>query len=317
MARLDPVKLSPSFKDYLWGGVRLKSEFNKKCDVTPLAESWELSAHKDGQSVVSCGEYDGLTLTEYVERIGKEALGENSAKYDYFPLLIKLIDAKGDLSVQVHPSDEYALKNEGEYGKTEMWYILDCDEGACLYYGFSKNVSREEYADAIEEGRLCELLNRVPVKKGDVFFIPAGTVHAIGSGILICEIQQNSNTTYRVFDYNRRDKNGNLRPLHIEKALEVSCLERSSELSEIGDGENVLLAECGYFSVSRRRIDGEGEIEADETSFLSLVVTEGEGILKYDGKELKMEKGDSVFIPAQNKSFAISGKIELIASKVN
>jgi mannose-6-phosphate isomerase len=235
MTKYDPVKLSPTFKDYLWGGERLKNEFNKKCDMTPLAESWELSAHRDGQSVVIGGEYDGLSLTEYIERIGKEALGENSAKYDYFPLLIKLIDAKGDLSVQVHPSDEYALKNEGEYGKAEMWYILDCDEGACLYYGFSRTVSREEYADAIKEGRLCELLNRVPVKKGDVFFIPAGTVHAIGSGILICEIQQNSNTTYRVFDYNRRDKNGNLRPLHIEKALEVSCLEKRGRVRQDRD----------------------------------------------------------------------------------
>ena len=317
MTKYDPVKLSPTFKDYLWGGERLKNEFNKKCDLTPLAESWELSAHKDGQSVVIGGEYDGLSLTGYIERIGKEALGENSAKYDYFPLLIKLIDAKGDLSVQVHPSDEYALKNEGEYGKTEMWYILDCDEGACLYYGFSRTVSREEYADAIKEGRLCELLNRVPVKRGDVFFIPAGTVHAIGSGILICEIQQNSNTTYRVFDYNRRDKNGNLRPLHIEKALEVSCLESSPELPEIGDGEDVLLAECGYFAVRRRRINGMCEIEASEDSFLSLIVTEGEGILKHDSGEIKLEKGDSVFIPAQKKSFAISGKVELIISKVN
>ncbi len=317
MTNFDPVKLSPAFKDYIWGGERLKSEFNKKCDLTPLAESWELSAHKDGQSVVTGGEYDGLLLVEYIEKIGREALGENSAKYDYFPLLIKLIDAKGDLSVQVHPSDDYALKNEGEYGKTEMWYILDCDEGACLYYGFSRAVSREEYADAVKEGRLCELLNRVSVKKGDVFFIPAGTVHAIGSGILICEIQQNSNTTYRVFDYNRRDKNGNLRPLHIEKALEVSCLERSPELPEIGDGDDVLLAECGYFSVSRRRIDDESEIEADGKSFLSLIVTEGEGLLKYGDRELKMEKGDSVFIPAQNKSFTVSGKVELIISKVN
>lgn len=146
ISKYDPVKLSPTFKDYLWGGVRLKSEFNKKCDLVPLAESWELSAHRDGQSLVDGDEFDGLPLTEYIEKIGKEALGENSVKYDYFPLLIKLIDAKGDLSVQVHPSDRYALENEGEYGKAEMWYILDCDEGACLYYGFSRDVSREEYA---------------------------------------------------------------------------------------------------------------------------------------------------------------------------
>lgn len=317
MSKLDPVKLSPAFKDYLWGGVRLKKEFNKNCDMTPLAESWELSAHRDGQSIVTGGEFDGLTLTEYIDRLGRAALGENSAKYDYFPLLIKLIDAKGDLSVQVHPSDEYALLHECEYGKTEMWYILDCDEGACLYYGFSRDVSREEYADAIKEGRLCDLLNRVQVKRGDVFYIPAGTVHAIGAGILICEIQQNSNTTYRVFDYNRRDKNGNFRPLHIEKALEVSCLERSPELPDTPDGDDILLAECGYFSVSRRRIDGEAEIDVDGKSFVSLIVTEGEGELRCDGGRISLNKGDSVFIPAQSKSFVVSGRCELIVSRVN
>ena len=245
MSNLHPVKLSPAFKDYLWGGERLKTEFNKNTDMTPLAESWELSAHKDGQSIVAEGDYKGMTLTAYLETLGKEALGTACEKYDYFPLLIKLIDAKGDLSVQVHPSDEYALEHEGEYGKTEMWYILDCEEGAALYYGFTKDTTIEEYEAAIKEGRLTDILNRVPVKRGDVFFIPAGTVHAIGAGILICEIQQNSNTTYRVYDNNRRDKNGNLRPHHVEKALAVSDLKKSPALPESPDGDNVLLAECG------------------------------------------------------------------------
>ena len=316
MSILHPVKLSPAFKDYLWGGEKLKSEFNKKCDLTPLAESWELSAHKDGQSVVSGGEFDGLTLLEYVEKIGREALGENSGRYDYFPLLIKFIDAKGNLSVQVHPSDEYALAHEGEYGKTEMWYILDCDEGASLYYGFSRDVSREEYENAIKEGRLCELLNRVEVKKGDVFFIPAGTVHAIGAGIVICEIQQNSNTTYRVFDYNRRDKDGNLRPLHIEKALEVSDLKMSPELGDTPDGDDVLLAECEYFEVRRLRSCGKREIRIDRKSFVSLIITEGEGKLAFEGGELEMRKGDSVFVPAQDASVTVDGNLEIIISKV-
>ena len=316
MSILFPIKLCPAFKDYLWGGEKLKNEFNKKCELSPLAESWELSAHKDGQSRVSGGEFDGLTLSEYVEKVGRASLGENSAKYDYFPLLIKLIDAKGDLSVQVHPSDEYALSHEGEYGKTEMWYILDCDEGACLYYGFSRDVSREELEDAIKEGSLCALLNRVPVKKGDVFFIPAGMVHAIGAGIVICEIQQNSNTTYRVFDYNRRDKDGNLRPLHIEKALEVSELKKSPEKSEIVDGDDALLAECGYFAVRRKRIRGMGEIPVDRQSFLSMIVTDGEGLIRYEGGEMMIAKGDSVFVPAQNSRIKIEGDLEIIASEV-
>ena len=316
MSRFDPVKLSPAFKDYLWGGERLKSEFNKKCDLSPLAESWELSAHKDGESLVRGGEFDGLGLTEYIERIGRSALGENSAKYDYFPLLIKLIDAKGDLSVQVHPDDAYALIHEGEYGKTEMWYILDCEEGACLYYGFARDVSREEYETAIKNGELCSILNRVRVKKGDVFFIPAGTVHAIGAGIVICEIQQNSNTTYRVFDYNRRDKNGNLRPLHIEKALEVSDLKRSPELCDTPDGDDVLLSECDYFEVRRLRISGERELILDRTSFVSLIVTEGEGRLAYGSGELSLMKGDSIFLPAQDSKMTVYGNLEIIQSKV-
>ena len=317
MSKLHPVKLSPAFKDYLWGGERLKTEFNKNTDMTPLAESWELSAHKDGQSIVTTGDYAGLTLTDYVNAIGKEALGTACEKYDYFPLLIKLIDAKGDLSVQVHPSDEYALEHEGEYGKTEMWYILDCDEGAALYYGFAKDTTREEYEAAIKEGRLTDILNRVPVKRGDVFFIPAGTVHAIGAGILICEIQQNSNTTYRVYDYNRRDKDGNLRPLHVAKALEVSNLKKSPDLPAIPDGADILLAECGYFEVRRLRVNGQATVTADETSFISLMVTDGEGVLSFAGGEIPFSKGDSLFIPAQNAAFTVNGQCELIRSKVN
>ena len=317
MANFDPVKLSPAFKDYLWGGVRLKSEFNKQSSLDRVAESWELSAHKDGQSIVNGGIYNGMTLTQYISQLGKAALGKRCEKYDYFPLLIKFIDAKGDLSVQVHPSDDYALAHEGEYGKTEMWYILDCDEGASLYYGFVEDLSRETYEAAIKEGRLTELLNRVPVKRGDVFFIPAGTVHAIGAGILICEIQQNSNTTYRVYDYNRRDKDGNLRPLHVEKALEVSCLAKSPALPAIPDGADVLLAQCDYFEVRRLRFDGEGQVAVDEESFVSLVVTQGEGILSYEGDTLRFAKGDSLFIPAQSNTYRITGNCEMILSKVN
>ena len=315
--RTDPIKLSPAFKDYLWGGIRLKTEFHKNSDLVPLAESWELSAHKDGQSVVCGGDYDSMPLTAYLEAVGKDVLGENCRKYDYFPLLIKLIDAKGDLSVQVHPSDEYALEKEGEYGKTEMWYILDCEPGACLYYGFARDVSREEYRSAIAEGKLTELLNRVEVKRGDVFFIPAGTVHAIGAGILICEIQQNSNTTYRVYDYMRRDKDGNLRPLHVEKAIDVSCLTRSPALPEIGDGDDELLATCQYFTVRRLRMHGAGVIKAGKDSFRSLMVTEGEGVLQYEGGALSFRKGDSILIPAQDGEFQISGECELIQSTVN
>ena len=316
MAYLGAVKLSPTFKDYLWGGNKLKTVFGKQSELDILAESWELSAHRDGQSVVTGGEYDGLEFSEYLEKIGKSALGENCMRFDYFPLLIKFIDAKGDLSVQVHPSDEYAMRVEGEYGKSEMWYVLDCEEGACLYYGFSRDVNREELESAIKEGTLTDILNRIPVKSGDVFYIPAGTVHAIGAGLLICEIQQNSNTTYRVYDYNRRDKNGQLRQLHVEKALEVSDLVKAPEHKDTPDGGDVLLAECEYFSVRRMRVEGRANLTAGADSFVSLIVTDGEGRLIGDGFDLKFTKGDSIFVPARAGEMTLLGKCEIIASRV-
>ena len=316
MANLKPTKLSPAFKDYLWGGCKLKTEYNKKSDLDIVAESWELSAHPDGESVICVGEFDGMSITEYIEKQGKEVLGKNAQKFEYFPILIKFIDAKGDLSVQVHPDDKYALENEGEYGKTEMWYILDCEEGASLYYGFNRDITKEEYEEAIKNNTLTEILNKVPVNKGDVFFIPAGTVHAIGSGIVICEIQQNSNTTYRVYDYNRRDKDGNTRPLHIEKAVEVSNLKKSPDLPQIPDCEDVLLAECEYFNVRRLRVSGEKVIDLGEDSFSSLIITEGSATLSYNGEDMPLAKGDSVFVPAQNGQITIKGECEIILSRV-
>lgn len=311
-----PVKLLPAYKDYLWGGEKLKKQYSKQTDLSPLAESWELSTHKDGQSVVAMGEYKGLSLSEYIEKIGKDALGKRAGRFDYFPLLIKLIDAKKSLSVQVHPSDEYAMRVEGEYGKSEMWYIVDCDEGAFIYYGFSRDVSREEYESAIKDGTLTSILNAVPVKRGDAFYIDAGTVHAIGAGILICEIQQNSNTTYRVFDFNRRDKNGNLRELHIDKALEVSSLKKSPEISEIPDGDEVTLASCEYFEVKRLKIDGENQIVVDGESFLSIISIDGDAKLIFDGGELDVALGESVFVPANAGKITVKGKCSLILSRI-
>lgn len=312
-----PVKLMPTFKDYIWGGNKLKQQFGKTCDLERVAESWELSAHKDGQSTVAEGDYQGYSLTAYLDALGKEALGTNCLAYEYFPLLIKLIDAKGNLSVQVHPSDAYALEHEGEYGKTEMWYVLDCDEDAFLYYGFTRAVTREEFAEAIRQEKLTDILHRVKVKPGDVFFIPAGTVHAIGAGILICEIQQNSNTTYRVYDYGRLDKDGNPRPLHVDKAMDVSCLQPSPALPVIPDIEDVTLATCEYFHVRRLRVADAYSLSVNTDSFASLMITDGKGVLCYEGGEIAFTKGDSLFIPAQNATVTVKGPCEVILSTVN
>ena len=216
-------KLSPAFKDYLWGGTKLRDVYGKKCDYEKVAESWELSTHPAGQSVIDGGEYDGLKFGEYLEKVGAKALGVNGAKFKEFPVLIKFIDAKQPLSVQVHPSDEYALRVEGEYGKTEMWYVVDCEPGASLYFGVNRALTKEEFKKRIEDNTLTDVLYKADVKKGDVFFIQSGTIHAIGAGILICEIQQNSNTTYRVYDYGRRGADGKLHgDVNFEEASAVA-----------------------------------------------------------------------------------------------
>lgn len=308
-----PVFLMPAFKDYLWGGTRLKTEYNKQSSLEKVAESWELSTHKDGESTVRDGEYKGKKLSEYIAENPFEVLGSRAAAFDFFPILIKFIDAKDNLSVQVHPDDEYSLKHNGEYGKTEMWYILDCDEGAELYYGFKRKITKDEFRKRIEDNTLLEALNSVKVKKGDVYFIEAGTVHAIGKGIVICEIQQNSNTTYRVYDYNRRDANGNTRPLHIEQAVEVSKTEPAKNYVS---GSGNVLASCKYFTAEKAEINGKSEFKITDECFKSVIVTDGVGVIHMEDFSAEIKKGDSIFIPAQNGSFSVSGSCELIISYV-
>lgn len=319
---MKPIKLLPAFKDYLWGGTKLKTDFGKKSDLDIVAESWELSTHKDGQSVVAEGPDAGLTLSEYIDKHGEGILGSNAQKFDYFPILIKLIDAKDNLSIQVHPSDDYALKNEGEYGKTEMWYVLDANEGASLYYGFKSEITKDEFEERINNNTLLDVLNKVEVHKGDMFFIESGTVHAIGKGIVICEIQQNSNTTYRVYDYDRRDANGNPRELHIKKAIDVSNLapadqNRSASETVEHEGFSVTrLAECRYFTVDKVEVDSKAALTVSTDSFKSIIVTDGSGVLTFDGESVDINKGDSIFIPAQDAEYSVSGKCELITSCV-
>ena len=303
------LKLKPALKDYLWGGTRLKTEYKMESDLEKVAEAWVLSTHKDGPSVVLNGELCGKTLTEAVEIFGADCLGENGKKFSYFPILIKLIDARDDLSVQVHPNDEYALKVEGEYGKTEMWYIVDCEEGAALYYGFKEEISKEEFRKKIADNTITDVLNRVPVKKGDVFFIPSGTIHAIGRGILIAEIQQNSNTTYRVCAYGRLGADGKPRPLHIDKAVEVTNLTPPPESKDLSAGT---FAECEYFKVRLFSTDKQKEIEVDNASFTSLLCLEGE--VSFDG--VTLAKGDCAFIPANRGKITFKGSATLIESRV-
>ncbi len=311
--KFNMLKLAPVYKDYIWGGNKLNQSFGKKSGLERTAESWELCVHKDGESRVVGGEFDGLTLSEYLDKQGKELLGTHALEFDRFPVLIKFIDAADNLSVQVHPSDEYALANENEYGKTEVWYILECEDGACLHIGLNKDVTREELAERIHTGTLTDIINKVPVKQGDVYFIESGTVHAIGRGTVICEIQQNSNTTYRVYDYGRRDKNGNTRELHVDKALDV--IDRRKCTPE-NRGGGTVIAKCKYFTAEKVNCDGTAAIKLGEDSFRSLIIANGEGELTLGEQKIEVKKGDSIFIPAQSGEATVSGLCEIVVTYV-
>lgn len=312
------LKLNPVFKDYLWGGTKLRDEYGFESNLDTLAEGWMLSCHKDGENKILNGEYEGKTLTEIVKD-NPNVLGENGKKFEYFPILIKLIDAKNDLSVQVHPDNEYAMRVEHEYGKTECWYILDCDDDAELIYGFNREISSEEFKKRIADNTFLETVNKVKVKKGDLFFIEAGTLHAIGKGILLAEIQQNSNTTYRVYDYGRLGADGKPRELHIEKAIDVTnctpptrSTDPEGKLEEFEDYSTQLLTKCDLFNVKKVTVKNKFDGIADSKSFVSLLVTDGSGTV--DGTEIK--KGDSLFVPANYGTFTISGNLEIIVTRV-
>lgn len=308
-------KFRPSCKDYLWGGHRLVDEYGKEYEGEILAETWELSCHPDGPSTIVNGAYAGKTLEEYIEEAGKEALGKNCRRFRDFPILIKFIDAKQNLSIQVHPDNRYALKNEGQYGKTEMWYVMDAGKDAFLYYGFKKEISKEEFARRIQEDTLLEVLNAVPVQKGDVLFIESGTIHAIGEDILIAEIQQNSNVTYRVYDYGRVGKDGKKRDLHIEKALAVTnrvpLIKSKSSYPHVAD--------CDYFTVDKLNLDGQMmrrmEGYVSDESFVSILILDGEGTVSC-GDEATYKKGDSLFLPAGSGTYVIEGSCDALITTI-
>ena len=298
-------QLIPACKDYIWGGQRLKTDFGIQSGLNPLSEAWVLSCHPDGPSVLADGPDKGMTLRAWLDKAGKEALGTACEAFEDFPMLIKLIDAKKDLSIQVHPSDAYALEHEGQYGKTEMWVVLDAEPGASLYYGFDREVSLEEFSSRVSDGTLTEVLRKVPVKPGDVFFIPSGTLHAIGAGLVIAEIQQNSNVTYRVFDYGRLGADGKPRPLHVEKALAVTD-RRPAPALDFGEH----LGDCRYFTTDGHQGDFRGD--CDGTSFHALLFTDGQGSLTCGGETREVRKGQCWFLPAGSGEYRVTGGVQTL-----
>lgn len=318
-----PLLLRPSGKDYLWGGSRLNDEFEKNIDMDPLAETWECSTHPDGPSYVVSGEFGGQELAE-VLRAHPEYLGERHKGENTLPILIKFIDAKKDLSVQVHPTDEYAQEYEnGQLGKTEMWYVLDAGRDAKLVYGLKQNCTKAEMRRAIADGTVMKYLQKVPIHKDDLFFIQAGTVHAIGAGALVAEIQENSNLTYRLYDYDRVGKDGKKRELHVDKALDVANLKSSAEprqpLRVLKYRQGVaseLLTRCKYFEVYRMIVNTERRqkvhYRADGIAFRVLLCVNGCGTISYDGGSITFYKGDCIFVPADSEMLTLHGQAQFL-----
>ncbi len=297
-------RLTPATKNNVWGGNRLR-EYGKVSEDDRIAESWELSFTKGGEARIE----DGRTLCE---AFGPDAWGSACRDFEFFPVLTKFIDAKDKLSVQVHPSDEYALQNEGQYGKTEMWYVVDAEPGAGIYIGLREKCEPDSFRKKVEDGTVEELLAFTPVKAGDVFFIPSGTIHAILDGVLIYEIQQNSTLTYRLYDYLRRDQSGNLRELHVDKAMKVSSLDVYSYPRV--EKNDVVIGKCNYFTAEKYKLKFTKKwFDVTDESYLAFTCIAGGG--RINGESIS--RGDSFFVPAGSGRIEVEtdGEIELITVK--
>lgn len=317
MKNLYPMQLSPLPMERLWGGDKLGKFYNKNC-AEGTGETWELSVREKEKSVVSNGIFKGKTLYELIDG-DKSLMGTRFAGGE-FPLLIKFIDAADDLSVQVHPDDEYAARVENDVGKTEMWHIVEAEPGAKLVYGLGKGVTPEDFALAVRSGETLSALNQIEVHAGETYFIPAGLVHAIGGGILLAEVQQNCDLTYRVYDFDRLDKNGKPRELHTQKAIEcVKCFydeDIDAIRFECGSRGGETLADCRYFKVKRLEIGGERKISVTEESFVHLLCINGGGKLIYEDEEYEICRGDSYFLPAGLGDLLLEGNMTVILSQI-
>ncbi|MFI3314982.1 MAG: type I phosphomannose isomerase catalytic subunit [Rikenellaceae bacterium] len=317
---LIPLKFTPIYKERIWGG----RELEKIGKVLPksglIGESWEISDVKGDESIVTGGMFEGNSLSELIEVYMEELLGDKVfQKFSTeFPLLIKFIDARDKLSIQVHPDDELAASRHHSYGKTEMWYVLSCDEGAQLYCGFNRKVTKEEYQTYVDNGTLEQILNKIDVKTGDAFFIPAGEIHAIGKGIVIAEIQQTSDITYRVFDWNRVDENGEGRELHTQLALDAINFESEYDSNNtitptFKNNEAVKMQSCEYFATNVIATDSSIERDlASIDSFVIYIALDGDMVIKYNGGELNISQGDTILVPAITNEVSIIGQGRLI-----
>ncbi len=320
-----PIKMNPDYKELIWGGTRLKTLFHKPIPSDKTGESWEVACHKNGKSTAANGAFAGMTLSDIIAQQGLPFLGTQFTDKDLatFPLLIKFIDATDRLSVQVHPDDAYAMEHEGEPGKTEMWYVIHAEPDAKLIYGVKEGVTHEAFAAAIQDGTLGELLNFVPVQAGDAFFMPATTLHAICEGLVIAEIQQNSDTTYRVFDWNRVGKDGKPRELHVQKALDVTDLTPKTGKEKVvglvrSVGQNccTTLVHCPYFVTEKWDILSDASQGMDGSHFEILIILDGTGFIEGGGTAVPFVPGDTFFLPANLGQYTVNGACALLKTYV-
>lgn len=314
---LYPIKFTPVYKRIIWGGNNIAKFFGRATPFEKTAESWELCARPDGMGVVANGELRGLDFAQVIGKYKEKLLGTASIKkYGFdFPLLIKIIDANDKLSVQVHPDDAYARKNGEKNGKNELWYVIDAKPGAKLVYGLRDGVTKEDFAAAVRDGKVDGTLREVPVAPGDVFYIPAGTVHAILDGILIAEIQQNSNTTYRIYDWGRVGTDGKPRELHVKEALDVIAFERPlPQPPAEADGARKTILRSGFFNIDEVSLDGGFEGEAKGDTFYVLMNLTGRAKVSYDGGQTILAPGDTALIPACLGKYGVEGQSKLLLS---
>jgi len=310
-AKLYPLKFEPILKERLWGGTKLGTQLQKAITSDITGESWELSGVEGDVSVVSNGPLQGTSLTSMIDQYPQELLGVSVVDRfgKEFPILIKFIDAKQDLSIQLHPHDDLAKERHNSFGKTEMWYIMDADEDANLIVGFNQDVTRERYAKSLEENTLLELLNYERVSKGDTFFINTGKIHAIGAGVLLAEIQQTSDITYRVFDFNRRDKEGNLRELHTELALDAIDYTRKDDFKvsyPTAVGEVNPMVQCPYFKTNYLKLENDFiQDTRDRDSFTIYMCVEGKAEVANENGTATLRKGETALLPAQSSYISI------------
>lgn len=313
----EPLFLQPVFKDRIWGGKKLQMMFNYDIEGTHVGECWAISAHKNGESIVMNGVYKGKTLSELWNN-NRELFGHLQG--DKFPLLVKILDANADLSIQVHPNDTYANEYEnGELGKTECWYVLDCEEDSELIYGHHAT-TKEELVEMINNKQWDKLLRRVEIKKGDFFYVPSGTIHALCKGTVVLEVQQSSDTTYRLYDYDRKDQNGQYRDLHIKQSIDVSTVPFTNENTSIIKKEinsNIIttLINSEFFTVKKYEIN-EAFTSEQINPFCLYSVIEGNGTLEKDGEKYILSKGMHFFLPDKFGEFVFNGKMTCMVAHV-